>query len=118
MGNGLSTLKPYGLPVLVQADGTLKQHDPQTSEFLGIAYSADSVKRLQEKARQRWDRENAARMKELADRKAAAVAEKAEQEKRAQEQRAAKEQAERNAQAIRDKKAATLAAADTLIYGD
>lgn len=83
--NGVNRVSPYGLPVLIQEDGSLKAHDPEDKSFMGITYSASTLLNLRKEARCRWERDNAARMKQLAEQKAADATEKAEQERKALE---------------------------------
>lgn len=106
---------PYGLPILVQEDGTLKPLEPGSNDFMGIAYSADSMGRLQEKARKRWEKWNAIRMKQLAEEKAADDAARAEEADRAQAKREAEAQAAREEQAVIDRRHSILSNADSII---
>ncbi|MGW2227382.1 hypothetical protein [Streptomyces formicae] len=103
--------KPYGNPVLVQEDGSLNPHDPDNPDFLGISFKDSDREAFKSAAIRRWERENAARMKELAEQKKAWEAEHSAKQA---EEKAAREAAE----AHDEKKAATLANAETLIYGD
>lgn len=109
---------PYGVPLLILDDGTVESHDPSDSDFLGLSFSQADSEWFQKKARRRWERENAERMKVLAEQRAAEEASKAAEAELEKAEAATRERVELEAQAIRDSKAAILASADTLIYGD
>ncbi|CAM5418264.1 hypothetical protein SAVIM338S_02271 [Streptomyces avidinii] len=65
---------PYGVPILISDDGAAILHDAKSADFIGLSTHPAEGERIQERARKRWERENAERMKTLAEQKAAADA--------------------------------------------